>query len=338
MLYKDIVRKVKDLPIMIIGDVMMDVYLFGNVSRISPEAPVPVVDVTARENRLGGAANVALNLCALGAKPILCSVVGNDLKGKEFFQLLKDDKIDSSGILQSNNRPTTTKFRILGNQVQLLRVDEEATHPLEKEDEEKFINTIIEIIKKEKPAAILFQDYDKGCLTPKVIESITAIANQLNIPTTVDPKKRNFKDYKNITLFKPNLKELREGLGIDLKNVTEDSLKIAAEKLHSEQNINMVMVTLSEKGAFISDKIRKFSCLSPAHIRNIADVSGAGDTVISVATICLAIGVEPKDIVKYSNLAGGIVCESVGVVPLDKKRFYREIELLQSENDTTSNA
>ena len=314
---------------MIIGDVMMDVYLFGNVSRISPEAPVPVVDVLSRENRLGGAANVALNLASLGAKPILCSVVGNDSKGDEFFQLLKEDRMMSTGIFRSDRRPTTTKFRILGNQVQLLRVDEETTEPLSNEDEQKFIRLISTLIEYEKPAAILFQDYDKGCITPNVIAAITDIANAKNIPTTVDPKKRSFRDYKNVTLFKPNLKELKEGLGIDIKEITEDTLKDAVAELHSTQNIEMVMVTLSEKGTFISNKKHNLSYLAPAHVRTIADVSGAGDTVISVATICLAIGINPKDLAEYSNLAGGIVCESVGVVPIDRKRFFKEIQTIQ---------
>ncbi|MDL2315430.1 PfkB family carbohydrate kinase [Bacteroidales bacterium OttesenSCG-928-C19] len=329
MLYKEILAKVKDLPVMIIGDVMMDVYLFGSVSRISPEAPVPVVDIRSRENRLGGAANVALNLASLGAKPILCSVVGNDLKGDEFFQLLKEDKMMNSGIFRSDKRPTTTKFRVIGNQVQLLRVDEETTEPLSTEDEQKFIRLISTLIEYEKPAAILFQDYDKGSITPNVIKAVTEIANAKNIPTTVDPKKRNFRDYKNVTLFKPNLKELKEGLGIDLKEVTEESLKNAVEELHTKQNVDMVMVTLSEKGAFISNKSENLSYLAPAHIRTIADVSGAGDTVISVATICLALGIDPRDLVEYSNLAGGIVCESVGVVPIDRKRFFKEMEIIQ---------
>ncbi len=323
--------EVEQQQVMVIGDVMIDAYLWGNVDRISPEAPVPIVATTKRENRPGGAANVALNIEALGAKPIMCTVLGNDKKSKDFIDIMNAMNIDTRGIISSNDRITTVKYRIIGNNVQLLRVDEEITTPLSHADEDKLINTVQDIIESSKIDAIIFQDYDKGNITPRVIDEITATAKKKNIPTTVDPKKRNFENFKNVTLFKPNLKELREGLNIDIKEVNIENLKKASNILHQQQNIDIVFITLSEKGAFICDyrdTDEPKAIHIPAHLRSISDVSGAGDTVISVATLCLSMNLDIENIIQYSNLAGGIVCESVGVVPIDKERFYKEIKTL----------
>ena len=323
--------EVSHQQVMVIGDIMIDAYLWGNVERISPEAPVPIVATTKRENRPGGAANVALNIQALGAKPIICTVLGNDKKSTDFIDLMNTMNIDTRGIISSADRITTVKYRILGNNVQLLRVDEEITSPLSQSDEDSLIKTVRQIIDTTKIDAIIFQDYDKGNITPRVIDEIVAKAKEKNIPTTVDPKKRNFENFKNVTLFKPNLKELREGLNIDIKEVDIENLKKASDILHQQQNIDIVFITLSEKGAFICDYRNPDEPKAihiPAHLRSISDVSGAGDTVISVATLCLSMNLDIQNIIQYSNLAGGIVCESVGVVPIDKQRFYKEIKLL----------
>ena len=193
---------VDNQTILIVGDVMIDSYLWGNVERISPEAPVPIVAVNRRENRLGGAANVALNIQAMGAKPIMCTVLGNDEKANEFIALMKDADMDTQGIIKSDDRITTVKFRILGNNVQLLRVDEEITAPLLPKDEDRLIEQVKNILATTKVDAIIFQDYDKGNITPKVITQIATFAKKNNIPTTVDPKKRNFTNFANVTLFK----------------------------------------------------------------------------------------------------------------------------------------
>ncbi len=325
--YANFINQFKGLNILIVGDVMIDSYIWGKVDRISPEAPVPVVAVTKREDRLGGAANVALNIQALEANPILCSVVGNDTKAEVLLNLMSGSGMETIGIINSSNRITTTKFRVIGNNMQMLRVDEEISSPLSKQEEDLFIQNILHIIDSKKIEAIIFQDYDKGCITQAVIEQITKKAKQLNIPTTVDPKKRNFNCFKDVTLFKPNLKELKEGLKIEIMETSEEQLGMVALSLQEKQNIDIVLVTLSEKGAFARDrnaKNNKHSILIPAHVRIIADVSGAGDTVISVATLCLAIGMNTEDMVKISNLAGGIVCESVGVVPISKERLMEE--------------
>ena len=327
--FEKLTTEVSSQQVLIIGDVMIDSYLWGNVDRISPEAPVPIVAVNRRESRLGGAANVALNIQAMGAKPIMCTVLGNDEKSNEFVDLMKAANMNTSGVIKSDERVTTVKFRILGNNVQLLRVDEEITSPLSENDENALIAKVEELLNTTEVNAIIFQDYDKGNITQRLIAEVTTMAKAKGIPTTVDPKKRNFANFTNITLFKPNLKELREGLNIDIKDVTIDELRKAADILHQKQGIDIVFVTLSEKGAYICDyrTAEPRQVHVPAHLRSISDVSGAGDTVISVATLCLALGLDIENIIKYSNLAGGIVCESVGVVPIERNRFYSELEM-----------
>ncbi len=315
------------LKILVIGDVMIDSYIFGKVDRISPEAPVPVVAVEKRVNRLGGAANVALNIRSLGATPILCSVIGDDLKGTAFYEIMEQNQMPIEGILKSKNRITTTKYRIIGNKMQMLRVDEEQVNDL---DEGEF-NTLKECVKSvlsnNKIDAVIFQDYNKGVLTPAMIDFAIKIAIENNIPIVVDPKKINFLSYKNVTLFKPNLKELKDGLSLGSEPTTILQVSEAINSLQQKLDCEYVMVTLSEKGVLIKqfrDESQTSEFHIAAHIRNIADVSGAGDTVISVATLCLALKQSADVIAAISNLAGGIVCEEVGVVPIDKNTLLEE--------------
>jgi D-glycero-beta-D-manno-heptose-7-phosphate kinase len=310
--------------ILIIGDVMIDSYLWGKVDRISPEAPVPIISCTSQENRLGGAANVALNIQSLGAIPILCSVIGNDDRSAIFFELLSQQDMTSKGILMDKGRVTTMKTRIISNHQHLLRVDREIDTPLSKETETNFIKHILTVIEENHIAAIIFEDYDKGSITPDVITSVVSGAIKKGIPVLVDPKKRNFIEYKGVSLFKPNYKELVEGLKLDIVKTDPESLFEAAKILHTRNNIGMVMITLSEAGVFMSTG--KEYRIVPAHLRTIADVSGAGDTVISVAALCLAAGLNPFDTAGLANMAGGLVCEKVGVVPIDKEQLKKETE------------
>jgi len=314
------------LNVLIIGDVMMDSYLWGDVERISPEAPVPIVSVKSRESRLGGAANVALNVKAMGANPILCSVVGNDQKGDEFINLLKLQQMDTRGVVKSTSRITTTKFRVIGNKVQMLRVDEEVDNALNQEDKKAFFDRFKSIINETNIEVIIFQDYDKGVITSDLIQLVMDIAIEKKVPVAVDPKKNNFINYNNVTLFKPNLKELKEGLNIDFNARNKKELGKAVSHLKSKLNAQMVLLTLSEDGVFIDyeNNGEKGSTILPSHIRMISDVSGAGDTVISVASLCLAKNVEPSVLAAISNLAGGLVCEKVGVVPVDKQVLLTE--------------
>ncbi|MDP8229362.1 MAG: PfkB family carbohydrate kinase, partial [Candidatus Electryoneaceae bacterium] len=319
-----------NLNVLIIGDVMIDAYLWGNVERISPEAPVPIVSVTKREERLGGAANVALNVKSMGANPILCSVIGNDEKGKTFTQLLKKLEMETIGIIKSKNRITTTKFRVIGNKNHMLRGDEEDSSDLSLSDIDKLVKNLRSIIKSKKIDIIILQDYDKGILTSKLIPKVIQLAADNQIPISVDPKRKNFNSYKNITLFKPNLKELKEGSNVDFNHEDIREMNQVVLKLQDTQNIKNALITLSEDGIYISAKAGKqrFIHSIPAHRRAISDVSGAGDTVISVASLCLAMNCNPFEIASISNLAGGLVCEEVGVVPVNKEKLLIEVSNL----------
>lgn len=311
-----------NLKVLVIGDVMVDSYIWGKVSRISPEAPVPVVLAEKKEKRLGGAANVALNVQALGATPIPCAIVGDDVDGEFFLNRLKERGIPSKGVITSRERETTVKERVLSGSHQLLRVDSESTNDLSHIEEK----AMLAHIKKLLPECdvVIFEDYDKGVINKNVIAETIAEANKLNIPTVVDPKKRNFMDYQGTTLFKPNLKELKEGMEIDVNPEDMTSIQAGAAALQEALNCQMVMVTLSEHGVYIKDN--GDSHLIPAHVRQISDVSGAGDTVISVVACGLAAGLEAKKTASLANLAGGLVCEHVGVVPIDKEELAAEIE------------
>ena len=314
---------------LVIGDVMIDSYLWGKVERISPEAPVPIVSVNKRENRLGGAANVALNLQSLGATPILCSVIGEDSKAEIFFELLQKQTLSNAGIIKSTDRITTTKFRVIGNHSQLLRVDEEIETDLNHNETELLFRKIVHFIEDENIQVIIFEDYDKGVITPSLIEKVIEIAGKNSIPVTVDPKKKNFRYYHDSNLFKPNLKELKDGLKLDFSPENIKDLENAIDEIHLHYNIDNIMVTLSEAGVYISEKQKNTQTILnrkiiPAHVRNISDVSGAGDTVISVASLCLALNLDLLTIASISNLAGGLVCEEVGVVPINREKLLNE--------------
>ncbi len=318
----DILKSFQQKKILIIGDVMVDEYLWGDVTRISPEAPVPVVSCTKKEYRMGGAANVAINVSAMAAEPILCSVIGDDEVGSIFLQLLKKRNMSDIGIISSSQRKTTVKTRVIGNHQHLLRVDHEITSFLDTELEIQLLDKAAELFNKFSFDAIIFQDYDKGIITEKIIDGITKLGVERRIPILVDPKKRNFLTYRNVTLFKPNHKELTEGLNCTINKDDHEGLFTVTRILHREHKISNVMVTLSEKGVFISDG-EKFRII-PAIERDVADVSGAGDTVISIAALSLAAGLDTFQAAELANLAGGIVCEKVGVVPITPELLLQE--------------
>ena len=319
-------QQFNNLTILIIGDVMMDSYLWGNVDRISPEAPVPVISVRKKENRLGGAANVALNIQALGATPLICAVVGNDKEGEEFIDILKQHQLPTEGILQLDSRPTTVKTRVIGNKQQMIRIDAEVDKEITGQETEQLISMVSRFIIDNKIDGFVFEDYDKGVISEHLIQQVVTIASRKNIISVVDPKKRNFLSYNGVTLFKPNLKELREGLKIEVNAANTEELEHAVQILQEKLQCAMIMVTLSERGVYMhSENGRK---ILPAHVRNIADVSGAGDTVIATTAVCLAAGLDEFTTAAIANLAGGLVCESVGVVPIDKVKLLREAEAL----------
>ncbi|MFD2164273.1 D-glycero-beta-D-manno-heptose-7-phosphate kinase [Paradesertivirga mongoliensis] len=312
--------------ILIIGDVMMDSYLWGSVERISPEAPVPVVSVRKRENRLGGAANVVLNVQALGATPIICAVIGEDKEGEEFLDILCSQNLSTEGIIKLKSRPTTVKTRVISQNQQMIRVDAEVDKVISSEESKQLLAVISGIVNRQKIDAIIFEDYDKGVISEYLIQEVVSLAKSKNIITVVDPKKRNFLNYKGVTLFKPNLKELREGLKIEVDARNDTELERAVKTLQSALECEMVMVTLSERGVYMYG--RQDKKVIPAHIRNIADVSGAGDTVIATTAVCLAAGLDEFTTAAVANLAGGLVCEYVGVVPINKEELLKEAATL----------
>jgi len=308
------------LKVLIVGDVMLDSYIWGAVERISPEAPVPIINVKKKDFRLGGAANVALNVSSLGATPILCALIGDDDDGKKLLQQMEERGMSKEGIVISKERPTTVKTRVIASHQHVVRVDEESDREANAAEEKAMMDKITKLLPQCQ--VVIFEDYDKGAINPSIIDKTVALAIKHNIPTVVDPKKRNFIAYKNVTLFKPNLKELREGLKIEIVASNQKQVEEATAKLKEKLHAHGVMVTLSEHGVYIDFENQKVKL--PAHPREIADVSGAGDTVVSVTALCAALRLDAKAIASLSNLAGGLVCQHVGVVPIDKNELMNE--------------
>ncbi len=299
---------------------MLDSYIWGAVERISPEAPVPVVNVKKRDVRLGGAANVALNIQALGAIPVLVALCGADDAGKRLREILKEQGMPTEGLVNSTTRPTTVKTRVIASSQHVVRVDEESDKVADANEETELLKCIEKLLPTCQ--VVIFEDYDKGVLNPSIIERTVALTKKQGIPTVVDPKKRNFLAYKGVTLFKPNLKEMREGLKVELESGNQKQLERAILLLREKLSISGVLASLSEHGVYIEYNNEKASL--PAHPREIADVSGAGDTVVSIAALCVALNLPTKQIAALSNLGGGLVCQHVGVVPVNKEELLAE--------------
>ncbi|MCZ2482930.1 D-glycero-beta-D-manno-heptose-7-phosphate kinase [Aquirufa nivalisilvae] len=318
----DIFKGFDQLQVLVIGDLMIDAYTWGKVSRISPEAPVPVVQVIKKEARLGGAGNVVMNIASLGAKPWVVSVVGDDEAGLQLKSLLEKEGISLSGIVEEKGRITSIKERIIAGSQQLLRVDSETDKLVQHASSAALLEKVKACIKEVD--VIIFEDYDKGVLNEQLIQEVITLARKHGIPTVVDPKKRNFFSYRGATLFKPNLHELRDGLGLFPEDLEGQKLLETVHQFKESQGFDGVFVTLSEKGVLMD--LGKDQVRIPAHIRQIADVSGAGDTVISIAACALALGLPARHIASLANLGGGLVCESLGVVPIDKELLKKEAE------------
>jgi rfaE bifunctional protein kinase chain/domain len=317
----DIFEKLSRQNVMIVGDFMIDRYLHGGVHRISPEAPVPVFLHKSTENRLGGAGNVALNIQALGAQPILAGAVGHDEDGDIAQQLLGSYNLSTAAIFRSDCRCTTVKTRIIGNHQQMLRIDKEDIIDFNQKEHQRFLEKVTSVLDNQAIDVILFQDYNKGVLTVDIIEAVTKLAHEKGIKTTVDPKKKNFFAYHGADLFKPNLKEVRESVPFEVSpNI--DSLQNAANYIRSQIGQKRTMITLSERGLFLEENGK--GAIYPIKPRNIADVSGAGDSVISIASLGLAARLDLEQIARLSNMAGGQVCEYPGVVPVQLDQLKEE--------------
>jgi rfaE bifunctional protein kinase chain/domain len=315
-----------DVKIGVIGDVMLDAYMWGHVERISPEAPVPIVALDKKENRLGGAANVALNAKSLGSQVFMLSVVGDDDSGAEMIQLLKQNEIGTDYLIKDNQRITTTKTRIISRNQQMMRLDHEITDELSREIAVAFIQNVRSFIEKEKPQVIVFEDYNKGVLTSHVIQSVIDICKSYNVLMTVDPKKHNFFAYQGVHIFKPNLKEVREALHLSVDKVDKEQMQKVHQLLQEKLGHQISFITLSEKGVFYQDG--EYASLIPTHVRSIADVSGAGDTVIATASIVYALTHDAEMMASIANIAGGLVCEEVGTVSINKERLLHECKLV----------
>ncbi|MEL7533060.1 MAG: PfkB family carbohydrate kinase [Bacteroidota bacterium] len=313
----------KGKKVLVIGDLMIDRYLWGKVERISPEAPVPIVAVQKEENRLGGAANVALNLQSLEAEVSLAGLIGNDEMGSVLRREMQNQGFSQDLILALSSRCTTVKTRVLGNHQQMIRVDKEDTFSPAQAEVDDWQEKLLKCIPEQ--AAIILQDYDKGCLFPALIQSVIQAAQLAKVPVLVDPKREHFFDYTGCTLFKPNLRELNEGLGVKLDNQDLGAIQAAIMSLRAQMPHQHTVVTLSEKGMIYVDPSGERHHIA-AHARQISDVSGAGDTVISMLGLGFASMASPIDSVQIANLAGGLVCEEVGVVPIRAVRLLKSIK------------
>jgi rfaE bifunctional protein kinase chain/domain len=324
--FKQLFNEFASVKIGVIGDVMLDTYWWGQVDRISPEAPVPVVRVDHKEQRIGGAANVALNLASLGSPVTVFSVLGDDEDGLILTELLKGQRIQTEYLLKTDRRITTNKMRIISRNQQMLRLDSETLQPLSEADETMLISQVEKYIKQESPQAIILEDYNKGVLTERLISSVIRLCKQHTVVTAVDPKRKHFFQYQGVDIFKPNLKEAREALNLLAEEIDEPFLRDIHHKLRAQLSHGISFITLSEKGVFYEDG--QTSDIVPSHIRNVADVSGAGDTVIAVATLIYTLTKDVKLMAEVANLAGGLVCESVGTVAIDKHRLLKECQRL----------
>jgi len=306
--------------VLVVGDAMLDAYMWGKIERTSPEAPVPIVDITRREVRLGGAANVALNVKALGGEPVLCALLGNDHYASAFLEEMEKAQLETSGVLKVAHHPTTVKTRIIAENKHVLRVDEEDTGSWM--NPRDLSNHIIDQMIANKPDLLIFEDYDKGMLCGDCISDVMDFAREHGIPVAVDPKYKNFKLYRGADLFKPNLRELKDGVTQhELHPDHPETLRAAVDGLAEEMGLQRVLLTLSEHGMGLWNRESAEWLREPAHKREITDVSGAGDTSITAAAMALAAGASDHELLALANLAGGLVCEYPGVVPIDAQRL-----------------
>ena len=307
--------------ILVIGDIMVDRYLWGTIDRISPEAPVPVVDVRSEEERLGGAGNVAINLAAMGAQVSLIGVCGDDEQAEGLAALLVRNQFDPQSLIREKDRRTTYKTRILSQGQQVLRVDRETTSPVSSAT----IAATLQLLKARIPHidGVILQDYDKGFLTRELIGEIIAICQKAQVPVFVDPKFRNFHAYSGCTVFKPNWREFAAGTGVEAHPMPPgETLEQMIRAFRASMPHAYSLITLGAKGMLLLDEQGAYPI--HGHPRDVADVSGAGDTMLSVMALAMLAGLPPQEAATLANLAGGLVCEESGVVPINPDRLLEE--------------
>ncbi len=319
---KQFIEDISTRHILVVGDLMLDRYLWGRVDRISPEAPVPILHLQSSHNRMGGAANVAFNLAQLGCKSSLIGVVGEDTNGENLLQLIGDAGIDGNSISRLADVPTTTKTRVIAGNQHILRVDDEVILRQTQEQEEKFIGAVVDFMRDANPDAVILQDYNKGVLTPTIISALLTEAKRLSIPVAVDPKFDNFFAYKGVALFKPNMKELAAQYPFQI-SPSVDSLDRASRELRERLDHEISCITLSEHGLYIDDG--QNSGVHPTTSLEVVDVCGAGDAVISILTLGYLSKLSSKNMAYAANVAGGAVCEHVGVAPITIEVLKKEL-------------
>jgi len=303
--------------IAVIGDLMVDKYVWGSVSRISPEAPVPVLEIESESTRLGGAANVANNIKSLGAEPVLFGIVGEDAAGVNLKNILREMGFPDDGVITDSQRPTTVKTRVIAHNQHVVRLDYE----VRKDIDAPIIRRVSDILgaMSNNIDAILLEDYNKGMITKELSEVVIKFAENKNKIITADPKQNNFFQYKHVTVFKPNRKEAENALGLPAG--TDEQAVSAARELLKRLECENVLLTRGEKGMTLFECNGTYAHI-PTKAREVADVSGAGDTVISTLTVALAAGANVKEAAAIANHAGGIVCGEVGVVTVNKDKLF----------------
>ncbi|MGZ3852431.1 MAG: bifunctional heptose 7-phosphate kinase/heptose 1-phosphate adenyltransferase [Flavisolibacter sp.] len=324
--FQELFKRFASLKVGVIGDVMLDTYMWGEVDRISPEAPVPIVSLRNKEQRIGGAGNVALNTQSLLAKSYLISVMGQDDDASKLTSLLSAQNINCSYCIQSKERITTNKTRVISRNQHMMRLDAEITDDLCRQDEERLIELFERFVQAEKPDVVVLEDYNKGVLTDTVIQVVLSVCKKAGVITAVDPKRKNFLQYKGADIFKPNLKEVKEALNLLFSEIDLELLRDIHRELSHLLHHRISFITLSEKGVFFGEENK--SAIIPSHIRNIADVSGAGDTVIAVSSLVYAVTKNANLMAEVANIAGGLVCEEVGTVAIDRQKLLHECDLL----------
>ncbi len=300
-----------NLKVLVVGDLMLDRYILGEVERISPEAPVPVLRHAQRYERPGGAANVAMNLAGLGCTTLLAGFWGNDTEQRELAVFLEKAGVDTAGVV-TTSLPTISKTRILGRMQQLLRLDIESRERPSAEDQQHLLERVEQLVSKVH--AVVLSDYAKGALTAQLCETAIRAARRMGVPVLVDPKSTDFSMYSGATAVCPNLKELSAATGVAAHEIEE--LLVAGEAQRQEHDLTYLTLTMSEKGIRVLSEGRTFH--SPARAREVYDVSGAGDTVIATMAACLAAKLPIETAVDLANLAAGIVVATVGTVPIAK--------------------
>ena len=324
--FEQLFHQFHQLKVAVVGDVMLDTYWWGHVDRISPEAPVPVVAVSRKEQRIGGAGNVALNARSLGAAVSMISVLGKDDDGDSLTALLQEQGIQSTYLVHSEQRITTNKIRIISRNQHMMRLDAEITADIGPEDEDRLFYAFENYVAAENPNVVILEDYNKGVLTDKLIRKVVDLCGKKGILTAVDPKRKNFFSYEGVGIFKPNLKEVKEGLNMLPETINLHVLQDMHLQLQEKLRHTISLITLSEKGVFYQKD--NDAAIIPTHIRNIADVSGAGDTVIAVASLVYAATNDVRLMAEVANIAGGLVCEEVGTVAIDATKLLAECKHL----------